>query len=307
MSTVTIRKRSSAPPATRRTRPRRVNLGRHLERLEIQPADVLGWSADACNTAMAAYTDVRPRRFTISSEPTQSKFAKAASVGALQTGVSYANDRLELADGTILVTCPWADRHVGGCVENCIAETGRMGFDIARNAREWRTTWLYRDPISHIATMMREIAALARMAERQGLTPVYRPDTTSNIRWPRVLPWLADVFPTVEFVDYDRSPDSATYAAAGWSVAHSMNARKDPVGAIFAMVESGVSASVIVDDPAPLLEMGAPFADADASDLWMVTDVPVAGLLKAKRPMRQDHPTVYRAADIIDYMRGATS
>lgn len=290
----------------------RINLGRKLAKLEIQPDDVLGWDLQDLRAAMEFYSGKQLRWFNILSDARQSKYAKAKDAGFLQSGVQYANDGYDLPPkmgGSRIITCPWATHGEAGCVENCIAETGRNQYHPHRQARHWRTHWLYEDPYSHIAVLVNDIVRFQAAAERKGLMAGIRLDTTSNLQWYRILPWLPDVFPDVMFLDYDRSPTTHLHLDSGWHLAHSMNAAVDGVDGIFKWIDRGVHASVICNDLQLLLDYADDrFVDADKTDMWMLDrDRPRIGLLKPKRPLTSSHPSVYEGRDIYQFMNRASS
>jgi len=97
--------------------------------------------------------------------------------------------------------CPWASE---GCAAACLTSAGRMKFDEAEIARLKRTLWFLRDRHSFIATLIKEIWAFEKRAEKNGQDFAVRLNGTSDISWESVAPELFKIFANVQFYDYTK-------------------------------------------------------------------------------------------------------
>ena len=246
------------------------------------------------------------------------KSHKAARVGYSQAILMMHSDRLEV-DMSLLptekrfetvVTCPHATHGPDGCVENCIMYTGRGQGDPSTNpviaGRAKRVRWLSTDPWTFMAQLVREMNTHVARSKRMDLTPAFRLNGTSDLRWERIAPWLiGELYDPSEvvFLDYTKWPTRARSPRPdNYFIARSVQASHDSVDDVKAMLRHG-HVSMICDDPELLIEKyPRVYVDGDASDFWMaqVSVRNVIGLLKPKRPMGLRHPQVFQARDLYD-------
>jgi hypothetical protein len=103
------------------------------------------------------------------------KTAKGESLG-------YLSFILHLAPGKLsgFQTCPGAS---AGCLASCLNTSGRGRFTRTQDARIKKTRWFFRDRVTFMAQLVRDVLAAERKARRLGLVPVFRLNGTSDIRW----------------------------------------------------------------------------------------------------------------------------
>jgi hypothetical protein len=123
--------------------------------------------------------------------------------------------------------CPMATL---GCKAACLNTAGRGGImgghgiltaaDVAngirntiQTARINRTRLFFSDRVAFMDLLVREIRKAIRLAERNGLVPVFRLNGTSDIRWETIPVYLSgpngprnvfELFPDVQFYDYTK-------------------------------------------------------------------------------------------------------
>lgn len=197
-------------------------------------------------------------------------------------------------------TCPMATR---GCAAACLNTAGRGGIIKAgeeTNAiqvkRVLRTLWYMERRPEFMARLVREIENAIRHAESKGLTPVFRLNGTSDIRWENVACErggaeyrnIMEAFPDVQFYDYTKLhnrrglPDNyhLTYSLADGNGEHAL-----------AAYEAGLNVAAVFRDELPeTFDLGAgpvPVFDADADDLRFLDPRGIAGL-KAKGKAKHD-------------------
>lgn len=106
--------------------------------------------------------------------------------------------------------CPMAS---AGCILGCLNTAGRGGFDPRiPKARIRKTVQFMEQRDTFMAQLVKDIRSGIRSAARKGLTPVFRLNGTSDIRWETVpvtvdgvvYPNIMTAFDTVQFYDYTK-------------------------------------------------------------------------------------------------------
>jgi hypothetical protein len=75
-----------------------------------------------------------------------------------------------------------------GCSAACLNTAGMGGMNCVQRARLAKTRAFLADPKAFAETLTREARMLIRRAEKRALTPVLRPNGTSDISWEQLLP-----------------------------------------------------------------------------------------------------------------------
>lgn len=127
------------------------------------------------------------------------------------TEQGYLTSILHLAPSVLsgYNTCPSASI---GCKAACLNTAGRGGMikvgettnDIQRS-RIAKTRMFFEDRANFLDTLRKEIASTIRLADKHNLTPVFRLNGTSDIRWENYD--IIERFPTVQFYDYTKLPN----------------------------------------------------------------------------------------------------
>jgi len=101
--------------------------------------------------------------------------------------------------------CPMAS---AGCAAACLNTAGRGRFDKIQAARIRKTKLFFEDRPAFMAMLVKDIHAAIRNADRENLTPVFRLNGTSDLRWETVpVDGYANImamFPTIQFYDYTK-------------------------------------------------------------------------------------------------------
>jgi len=102
-------------------------------------------------------------------------------------------------------TCPKAS---AGCAAACLNTAGRGRFSAIQEARIRKTKWFFEDRSTFMLQLVKDIQAAIRKANRENMTPVFRLNGTSDIRWETVAFGayrnIMEMFPTVQFYDYTK-------------------------------------------------------------------------------------------------------
>lgn len=104
--------------------------------------------------------------------------------------------------------CPMASI---GCAAACLYTSGRGKFGKTKAARIRKTRQFFEDRDALLDLIVKDIRAVIRKANREGLIPAFRLNGTSDIRWEYVAVQgyknLMEMFPTVQFYDYTAIPN----------------------------------------------------------------------------------------------------
>ena len=103
-------------------------------------------------------------------------------------------------------TCPKATK---GCIAACLNTAGRGGMfkrgettNVIQKARIRKTEYFFNDRAGFLADLAADIRKGIKFAEKQGLTPVFRLNGTSDLSWEKY--GIIEQFPQVQFYDYTK-------------------------------------------------------------------------------------------------------
>jgi len=130
------------------------------------------------------------------------------------TKMGYLSFILHLAPADLSgrETCP---KRTAGCTAACLNTAGRGGMfkrgentNVIQKARIRKTEYFFNDRAGFMLDLYKDIQKAIKFAERQGLTPVFRLNGTSDLSWEKyeVAPGINifQAFPTVQFYDYTK-------------------------------------------------------------------------------------------------------
>jgi hypothetical protein len=136
---------------------------------------------------------------------------KLLTIGNTKTtkgeAMGYLTFIMHLAPSTLsgYNTCPMASV---GCASACLNTSGRGRFTTTQEARIRKTKWFFESRDSFMVQLVKDIQAAIRKATREGMTPVFRLNGTSDIRWENVSVGgfrnVMEMFPSVQFYDYTK-------------------------------------------------------------------------------------------------------
>jgi hypothetical protein len=141
------------------------------------------------------------------------KLAKGIKKGILTAGL-----HLSPANESGANFCPASTK---ACREACLGKTaGRMRFTESKRARILRSIFLLTRWPQFQDQLVKETLALIRKADREGLYPSIRLNTTSDLPWERMFPELFTQHGDVMFYDYtkDKRRMKAFLARDSWPI-----------------------------------------------------------------------------------------
>ena len=128
-----------------------------------------------------------------------SKTVKGESIGYL-TGICYL-----VPDD---IVCPHA--RLAGCMAPCLSSAGRGALGNVKKARAKKTRFFYDNLEAFMLSMCADIFSIVRKAKRKGMTPLIRPNGTSDIPFENIPAVdgknIFQLFPDVQFYDYTKHP-----------------------------------------------------------------------------------------------------
>jgi len=127
------------------------------------------------------------------------KTVKGQKIGML-TGIIYL-----VPDATI---CPMA--RLAGCMTACLSTAGRGAFHQIQRQRKAKTEFFKNDQRAFMLSFAADVWTLARSAAKRKMTPLVRPNGTSDILWENIEVCdgmnIFQCFPDVQFYDYTKHP-----------------------------------------------------------------------------------------------------
>ncbi|MFZ9069632.1 MAG: GP88 family protein, partial [bacterium] len=178
--------------------------------------------------------------------------------------------------------CP---KRTAGCTAACLNTAGRGGIfkkgestNVIQQARIRRTKMFFESRDQFLADLTAEIKAGVKMAEKKGLTAVFRLNGTSDISWEKY--GIIEQFPDVQFYDYTK--------VRGRKVSHLPNyhltfsrADGNEMDARLA-ASAGMNVAVVFKKELPATYFGKTVVNGDETDLRFLDPRGVIVGLKAK-------------------------
>ena len=193
-------------------------------------------------------------------------------------------------------TCPMASV---GCASACLNTAGRGGMfkkgettNAIQKARIRKTVEFFENREGFMQTLVDDILAGIRQANRKGMTPVFRLNGTSDIRWETIpvydynkdgIVWynnIMEMFPTVQFYDYTKLPNRRDLPA-NYHLTFSRSESNE------ATIPADMNVAVVFD-VLPDTFLGRPVVNGDDTDLRFLDPKGVVVGLKAKGKCKKD-------------------
>ena len=208
------------------------------------------------------------------------------------TKMGYLSFILHLAPADLSgrETCP---KRTAGCTAACLNTAGRGGMfrkgentNMIQKARIRKTQYFFNERDAFMLDLYKDIQKAIRFAERQGLTPVFRLNGTSDLSWEKYTVGTTDMnlfqlFPTVQFYDYTKvlGRKVAQYKNYHLTFSKADGNDSDVAEALF----QGMSVVAVYD----AIPEGVP--SADETDLRFLDPKGVMLGLKAKGRAKKDY------------------
>ena len=202
----------------------------------------------------------------------------------------YRTYIMHLAPSTLsgYQVCPMASL---GCSTACLNLSGMGRFSNVQAARIAKTRHFFEDRPAFMQQLVREVRSAVKSSQKVGLTPVFRLNGTSDIRW-EMIPVLGDalptayanimmMFPQVQFYDYTKIPNRRNVP----SNYHLTFSRSETNHQDVILSQNNVA---VVFDVLPATYLGRTVIDGTETDLRFLDPQNVVVGLKANGKAKQD-------------------
>ena len=202
----------------------------------------------------------------------------------------YRTYIMHLAPSTLsgYQVCPMASL---GCSDACLNLSGMGRFSNVQAARIAKTRHFFEDRPAFMQQLVREVRSAVKSSQKVGLTPVFRLNGTSDIRW-EMIPVLGDalptayanimmMFPQVQFYDYTKIPNRRNVP----SNYHLTFSRSETNQQDVILSQNNVA---VVFDVLPATYLGRTVIDGTETDLRFLDPQNVVVGLKANGKAKQD-------------------
>jgi hypothetical protein len=129
------------------------------------------------------------------------KIRKGEKSGFKTAGVHLAPHKLSGHN-----TCIAASK---GCAAACLNTAGMGAYSTVQAARIKKTKMFFEDRVNFLNTLVKEIQSAIKKAKKNGMTPAFRLNLTSDIAWEKITinnQTIMEMFPDVNFYDYTKIP-----------------------------------------------------------------------------------------------------
>jgi hypothetical protein len=191
-----------------------------------------------------------------------------------------------------------------GCIAGCLNKAGHGGMfkkgettNTVQEARKRKTAWFFNERDMFMARLVREVQNGVKYAAKRNVTPVFRLNLTSDVRWETVpvtvagieYPNIMEAFSTVQFYDYTKHRNRRDLPANYHLTFSRSEANND---AALEWLAAGGNVAVVFDTKKgqnlPETWNGYRVIDGDLTDLRFLDDKNVVVGLRAKGPARKD-------------------
>jgi len=221
---------------------------------------------------------------------TNAKTVKGQQYGYM-TGVLYLSPYTKSGRNV----CALAEK--AQCYEPCLDTAGRGAFPNVQDARIAKTNLFFDDREQFMDRFVRDLFRLERMAHAANLTPVCRPNGTSDIKWENVdfdfggthYANIFEMFPFMQFYDYTKTP-GRTRDIHNYDLTFSYSGATAFQPYIRTAKEQGMRIAAVFRrrDEIPARFLGMECVDGDDSDLRFLEPQGVVVALYAKGRARLD-------------------
>lgn len=190
-------------------------------------------------------------------------------------------------------TCPGASN---GCAAACLNTAGRGGMfkkgettNVIQNARIRKTQYFFNNRDAFMADLVEDIRKAIGYARKLKMTPVFRLNATSDIRWETVPVGgkknIMALFPNVQFYDYTKLANRRNLPRNYHLTFSLAEHNRDNAETALA---NGLNVAAVFAGVLPETFMGVPVVNGDATDLRFRDPVGVVVGLKAKGRAKHD-------------------
>lgn len=176
------------------------------------------------------------------------------------------------------ILCPGSKS--AGCFEACLKSSGRGAMSNVAAGRQARTDYWHADQAGFLDQLRAELRAFSKLCKRQGVKPVARLNTISDIAFEKH--GIPQEFPEILFYDYTKRAARLGKTPDNYLLMFSYSGREQYAAQVERAEQSDAPMAVVFSGPMPEFFAGRPVIDGDESDLLNATAGRVIVGLKAK-------------------------
>jgi hypothetical protein len=181
-----------------------------------------------------------------------------------------------------------------GCRTACLYTSGHGRFTRTQDARIRKTRRFFEQRPEFLQELVKHVEAAIRKAEKEKMSPAFRLNLTSDVRWESVpvggTENIMAMFPQVQFYDYTKHTNRNTIPANYHLTFSRSETNEDQVTAMF---DRGLNVAVVFDtkkgDLLPTHYRGRPVIDGDLHDLRFLDPKGVVVGLRGKGEAKKGH------------------
>lgn len=191
-----------------------------------------------------------------------------------------------------------------GCIAGCLNKAGHGGMfkkgettNRVQEARKAKTVWFFKDRITFMDSLVREVENAMKYARKRRVRPVFRLNLTSDIRWENIpafrngkyFPNIMKAFARVQFYDYTKHTNRNDLPENYHLTFSRSESNHD---AAMEWLRKGGNVAVVFrvkkGQPLPKMWNGYEVIDGDIDDLRFLDKKNVIVGLRAKGPAMKD-------------------
>lgn len=182
--------------------------------------------------------------------------------------------------------CPMAE--LAGCISACLNTAGRGRLNNVQAARVRKTQFFHEDKEAFLNLLRKDIRRIIRKAKREGMTPMFRLNGTSDIRWEVEAPEIFEEFSEYQFYDYTKIPNRRNLPK-NYHLTFSYSGADERYRKLYEKaVDHGMNVAVVFRKDLPEKFLGLPVIDGDESDVRPFDPKPSIVGLVAKADAKAD-------------------
>jgi hypothetical protein len=215
------------------------------------------------------------------------KTLKSLSMGYLTFGIHFAHSDLSGID-----VCPDASE---GCKLACLDFAGRGQQGNVKEARIEKTKTFFADIPIFMLRLHKEVEKAIKYCEKKDLTPCFRLNLTSDVKWERIKylgKTIFEHFPSVQFYDYTKSFARLNLGIPNYNLTFSRSENGTNHVHCAMALKAGFNVATVFSTKKgfelPAEYNGKKVIDGDKHDLRFTDQKGVIVGLRAKGPARQD-------------------
>jgi hypothetical protein len=179
-----------------------------------------------------------------------------------------------------------AGSKAAGCMDGCLKSAGRGRMSNVAAGRQARSDYWHADRAGFLDQLRAELRAFERTCKRQGVKPVARLNTISDIAFEEH--GIPQEFPGIFFYDYTKRAKRIGKTPDNYKLMFSYSGREQYAQQVAIAEKTDAPMAVVFNGPMPEFFRGRPVIDGDQSDLVNVEAGRVIIGLKAKGDAQKD-------------------